>query len=104
MIKEDRFDEEVMAEVKIASDKLIEEHREIRSVAIVIDWELPPAAIASLPVGAWRMRDGDNVAITTTGMQGQLARMGLHMLQVLMGLHKDVIATATDVKEEGKTS
>jgi len=30
--------------------------------------------------------------------------MGLHMLQVLMGLHKDVIATATDVKEEGKTA
>ena len=99
-----RFDERIMAEVEKAANHLIK-NKELRSVSIVLDWELPPAANASLPVGAWRMRDGDDIAITTTGMQAQLPKMGLHLTRALMEVHQSIVAAGTKPEqEEGEAS
>ena len=98
-----RFDERIMSEVDDLTVQLLK-HRELRSVAIVLDWELQPAASASLPVGAWRMRDGEDIAITTTGMQAQLPKMSLHLAKALMEVHNTIVASVSRVKEEGETS
>ena len=83
MGKEARFDEEVLEAAKAFSEELIK-HKEVRSVAVMIDWELPPAAGAAMPAGVWLPQDKVDIFVGTTGMQVQLHRMSNHFGRLLM--------------------
>jgi hypothetical protein len=48
-----RFDETIVEEVKAAIDKLLL-HKELSSVAVVLDWNLPGPAKQAFPVGMWK--------------------------------------------------
>jgi len=103
--KTERFDQIIVRELEESADRLIKQHREIRSIAIIVDWDLPPSAGASLPVGVWRCQPDGDAFVTTTGMQVQLPKMSHHLgsllLETVQQLHKQTaIDDTSDKKKE----
>jgi hypothetical protein len=60
----------------------LEKHPLIRSAAIMVDWELPGAASATLPVGVWRVSNKEVTSFKAVEMIKQLARMMNHLSRV----------------------
>lgn len=71
---EERFDQRVIAEIKKTCESLVS-NPEVRSVAVVIDWDLPETSAGGLPSGLWRSKAGQTNPMSAIRMQQQLAVM-----------------------------
>ena len=102
MSKDARFDEEIVADVERYAKSLIE-HKEIRSVAIVIDWNLPTETTLQLPSGAFVQKKGTNVLESVMGMQIQLPKMANQLSNLLIESLRIVMEDAAKQKKTEDT-
>ena len=100
--KPKRFDQTIVRTLEAVATQLIAQHKEIRSVALVVDWDLPPAAVTALPVGVWQCQQDLDAFITTTGMQAQLSRMTYHLTTVLCNAVSQLHATLEQKSEHSE--
>ena len=90
MSTEARFDDEIKQHVQAVADDLIK-HKEIRSVAVIVDWDLSPQAAETMPIGVWKPQDKCDVFTGTTGMQIQLQKLSRFLGDILLAaIHKSV--------------
>ena len=97
-----RFDVAIIDQAKEMAEKLIE-HKEIRSVAIVVDWDLPAPAGAALNLGYWKPQKDSDVFTTTTGMQIQLAKLSQYLGTVILdGMRQLRVGAKLQESDAGK--
>lgn len=83
-----RFDEVVVEEAKTFAERLRDAHPEVRSVAVVLDWDYPDSGGTTLPGGIYVLSKSAPQA-GIVGMLGQLAKMLQLILSVGMrGKHE----------------
>ena len=69
-----RFDIEITDQAVKAADELLK-HKEVRSIVIVIDWNLPEEAARGLPVGVCKGTSDSGPVDQGIGMHTQTIRM-----------------------------
>lgn len=98
-----RFDQQILDQATAACKDLAA-HKEIKSVAVIIDWDMPSAAADALPSGVWQPSP-TSVAPVEAGMsmQIQMARMahilGRNVLKDFERMYKSLVSQQKDKKD-----
>ena len=83
------FDRKIIAEGEQILLDLLGKYPELKSVALVVTYDLPAAATATLPVGVFKTRDSVIFPSHLTEMQSQLARLMNHLSRVMEQIMAD---------------
>ena len=79
-----RFDEEIMKQCAEFSDKLLEEHPELTTVAIVPIWSISGVA-DQLPMGTWRGNEGQTLTLDDINdAVAQLNKLTYHLASIML--------------------
>jgi hypothetical protein len=77
------FDAAIVEEAEKALSALLE-HKELKSVGLVFNWNLPPAAAAAFPSGMWKSQSEAHPVEALVGLQSQMPNMMLHIAKLVI--------------------
>ena len=97
MTIEARFDKAIIDQVKAFTEE-ISKHQEIRSVAVIIDWDMPSST--GLPTGLWQHKLNADPLMGSISMAAQMGRAITNQQHTTM----QIIAKAVDAQEKGKVN
>lgn len=70
-----RFDEDITEKSQAFSTELLAQHKELRGVTIVFDWDFSGSMASELPKGVWTPSEGEVTPLGTHSMCIQLLDM-----------------------------
>lgn len=100
MSKDQRFDQAIIEQASKAVAELLL-HKEVRGIAIAIDWNLPNAAAASMPIGLAKSSDDtlDSMMLLHTQIVRLAGTTGHGTIEHLKEIYTNVMAAEAKLKE-----
>ena len=91
------FDETITQECEHALTTILGQHPELRGLAVIIDWNLPPNVANGLPVGVYKTPDEAITAERCCDMQKQFARFTNHLSKLVERVLRTSLARYQEV-------